>query len=125
MEEQQQHHTTTTTNNLTEDKTKQKKPPKYLNKPENEERSRALCTKFKFDNFGMFGFFFCLSFVRSEARARVKEEEEKKNERPLSNANEPCVCCVVWCVPSQSGENSRVVVGGSWALCVGAATNER
>lgn len=70
-------------------------------------------------------FFFCLSFVRSEARARVKEEEEKKNERPLSNANEPCVCCVVWCVPSQSGENSRVVVGGSWALCVGAATNER
>jgi fatty acid desaturase len=77
VEEQQQHHTTTT-NNLTEDKTKQKKPPKYLNKPENEERSRALCTKFKFDNFGMFGFFFCLSFVRSEARARVKEEEEKK-----------------------------------------------
>ena len=67
----------------------------------------------------MFFFGFVRSFVRSEARARKEKKKKKKNERPLSNANEKCV-------PSQSGENFE---GGGkvgvWALCVGAATNER
>ncbi len=60
-----------------------------------------------------FVFFLSLgSFVRSEARARrvKEEEEEKKNERPLSNANELCV--VVCAFPKRREFEG----GGRWEL---------
>ena len=80
----------TTTTPITWDKNKNnnnEEKKNNLNTASERERARVfLCTKFKFDNF----FLFVRSFVWRRGR---EEEEEKKNERPLSNANElVCVC---------------------------------